>query len=420
MKTKAVRLYGEKDLRLEEFDLPDIKEDEILAHVMVDSLCMSSYKALNLGKNHKRVPEDVAENPVIIGHEFCGDIIEVGAKWKNQYTAGDRFTVQPALGEHTLDAAGYSFRYFGGDATYVIIPAIYMENNCIIPYNGDAYFKGALSEPYSCVAGTFHAHYHTKFGSYEHLMGIKEGGNMIMMGAAGPMGTAAIDYILHCERKPGRLIVTDIDDRRLERIASFLTVEDAEQHNVELIYLNTGKLDNVKSELLSYTANKGFDDILVFAPVKPVVELADSILATNGCLNFFAGPADPNFKAEFNFFNAHYNATHITATNAGNTDDIREVILMAEKEYINPSILITHIGGLNAVAETTLNLPKIPGGKKLIYTNIDFPLTAISDFEQKGQSDTLFAELDKICKKHNGLWSAEAEILLLKRAMKIG
>jgi hypothetical protein len=67
MKTKAVRLYGEKDLRLEEFDLPDIKEDEILAHVMVDSLCMSSYKALNLGKNHKRVPEDVAENPVIIG-----------------------------------------------------------------------------------------------------------------------------------------------------------------------------------------------------------------------------------------------------------------------------------------------------------------------------------------------------------------
>ena len=37
MKTKAVRLYGKNDLRLEEFELPPIKEDEILAKVMDDS-----------------------------------------------------------------------------------------------------------------------------------------------------------------------------------------------------------------------------------------------------------------------------------------------------------------------------------------------------------------------------------------------
>ena len=45
MKTKAVRLYGKEDLRLEEFDLPEIKEDEILARVVSDSICMSSYKS---------------------------------------------------------------------------------------------------------------------------------------------------------------------------------------------------------------------------------------------------------------------------------------------------------------------------------------------------------------------------------------
>ena len=70
MKTRAVRLYGEQDLRLEEFELPEIKDDEILARVISDSLCQSSYKAAMQGKNHKRVPDDVAENPVIIGHEF--------------------------------------------------------------------------------------------------------------------------------------------------------------------------------------------------------------------------------------------------------------------------------------------------------------------------------------------------------------
>ncbi|MCG2822006.1 MAG: L-sorbose 1-phosphate reductase, partial [Candidatus Atribacteria bacterium] len=71
MKTKAVRLYGKNDLRLEEFELPPIKEDEILAHIISDSLCMSSYKAAIQGANHKRVPTNVAENPIIIGHEFC-------------------------------------------------------------------------------------------------------------------------------------------------------------------------------------------------------------------------------------------------------------------------------------------------------------------------------------------------------------
>ena len=68
MKTKSVRLYGKSDLRLEEFELPEITDDELLAKVVSDSLCMSSYKAALQGGDHKRVPNDVAENPIIIGH----------------------------------------------------------------------------------------------------------------------------------------------------------------------------------------------------------------------------------------------------------------------------------------------------------------------------------------------------------------
>ena len=97
MKTKAVRLYGKKDLRLEEFELPAIKDNEILARVVCDSLCMSSYKAASQGTDHKRIPNDVAENPVIIGHEFAGELIEIGSKWKNQFKVGDKFSIQPAL-----------------------------------------------------------------------------------------------------------------------------------------------------------------------------------------------------------------------------------------------------------------------------------------------------------------------------------
>lgn len=97
MKTKAVRLYGKEDLRLEEFELPKIKDNEILAKIVSDSICMSSYKAQKQGSDHKRVPEDIAVNPVIIGHEFCGEIIEVGNKWKDVYKPGQQYSIQPAL-----------------------------------------------------------------------------------------------------------------------------------------------------------------------------------------------------------------------------------------------------------------------------------------------------------------------------------
>src|SRR5210317_1804853 len=97
MKTRAVRLYGKKDLRVEEFELPVIKKDEILAKVVTDSLCMSSYKAATQGSDHKRIPDDVAEHPVMIGHEFAGEIVEVGEDYRDQFKAGQKFSIQPAI-----------------------------------------------------------------------------------------------------------------------------------------------------------------------------------------------------------------------------------------------------------------------------------------------------------------------------------
>ena len=107
MKTTAIRMYGKKDLRLETFELPELKDDEILAHVISDSICMSSYKAAVQGSDHKRVPNNIETEPVMIGHEFCGEIVQVGSKWSDKYKAGDKFTIQPALNyKGSLDAPG--------------------------------------------------------------------------------------------------------------------------------------------------------------------------------------------------------------------------------------------------------------------------------------------------------------------------
>jgi hypothetical protein len=98
---------------------------------------------------------------------------------------------------------------------------------------------------------------------------------------------------------------------------------------------------------------------------------------------------------------------------------MKESLAMMAKGELNPVFMITHIGGLDAVSKTTIELDKIPGGKKLIYTHKKMELTAIADFEEKGKTNPLFAQLGEICARHQGLWNTEAESYLLENAPDI-
>ena len=420
MEAKALRLHAANDLRVDTFELPPIKEDEILVKVVSDSICMSTYKCAILGTGHKRVHPDVAEHPAIMGHEFAGDIVEVGAKYKDQYKPGMKFTIQPALNyKGTMWSPGYSYEFCGGDATYCILPAEVMECGCMLEYTGEAYYEASLAEPMSCSIGAFNAAYHTQMGVYTHEMGIKKDGRLAIMAGAGPMGLGALTYALHRDIHPSMVVVTDINQDRLDRAASLFPPEEWAAKGIELHFVNTGKLADPVAELLAISGGKGYDDVLCYAPVASVVTQSSAILGRDGCLNFFAGPTDKKFSAEMNFYDVHYNSTHVMGTTGGNTADMLESLKMTAEGRLDPAVMVTHIGGLYAAGETTLNLPKIPGGKKLIYTQIDMPLTAIADFAEKGKTDPVFAELARICDRHNGLWNAEAEKYLLAHAKSI-
>jgi threonine dehydrogenase-like Zn-dependent dehydrogenase len=380
---------------------------------------MSSHKAAKLGTDHKRIPPDAAVNPVIIGHEFAGELVDVGKKWKDKFRAGQKFSIQPAINYEPgpvgiQGAPGYSYRYVGGNATYVIIPNEVMQQNCLLPYTGEGFYPASLAEPLSCVIGAMHANYHTKIGSYRHEMEIVNGGNMALLAAAGPMGLAALNYIINrTDLKPSYLVVTDVDRARLARAERLFPPEKALKAGIDLRFVNTAEVADPVGFLRSLVNGQGYNDVFVFAPVPAVIEQADKILGHDGCLNFFAGPSDPDFKAFFNFYNVHYDATHIVGTSGGNNDDMVEALQYLSKG-LDPAGLVTHIGGIDAVIDTTLRLPEIPGGKKLMYMHIDMPLTAIDDFQEKGKTIPLFRELHAICSNNKGLWSVEAEEYLLK------
>lgn len=249
-----------------------------------------------------------------MGHEFAGDIVKVGKAHQDKFKPGMKFTLQPALNyKGTMWSPGYSYEFFGGDATYCIIPAEVMELGCLLEYKGRAYYEASLAEPMSCSIGAFNAAYHTKMGVYHHDMGIKKGGKLAILAGAGPMGLGALTYALHRDVRPGMVVVTDINEDRLARAESlFPPKEVKEKDGIDLYFVNTANM------------------------------------------------ADP-------------------------------------------------------AAETTLNLPKIPGGKKLIYTHLTMPLIALTDLRAKGEQDNdpRYTALADIVDAHNGLWCPEAEEYLL-------
>jgi hypothetical protein len=98
---------------------------------------------------------------------------------------------------------------------------------------------------------------------------------------------------------------------------------------------------------------------------------------------------------------------------------MKESLMLMGEGRINPAIMITHVGGLDSVVDTTLNLPHIPGGKKLIYTNISMPLVALSDLSELGKKNAFYEGLHRIVEKNDYIWSLEAEKYLLANAKPI-
>lgn len=418
MKTTAVRIHGVRDLRMDQFELPEIQDDEILVKIMTDSLCLSTYKVAQKGSAHKKLPEHLDETPIVMGHEFCGVIEKVGAKWQGQYHPGDKFVAQPNLGRADTFSLGYSFPYVGGESTYSIIMNEAIENGCLLPYHGESFFEGAMAEPLSCVVAGFKANFHLRDrNDYDHTMGIKEGGKMAIIGGTGPIGSLAVDLAIHGERRPGLLVVTGRTESKLERLRQFYTVEEAAQNGVTLIYVNTGAMEDFSGPLREYTEGTGFDDVFVMVADQTVVNQSEKLLGWDGCLNFFAGPIDAGFTAPINFYNIHYNATHYVGTSGSNTQDMIDAVRLIENGTVQVGKIATHILGLNAVSESVLDLPNIPGGKKICYSQKCYPRTAVDTLGQG--TEAWEAELAGIVEKHGGVWNAEAERYFLANAPEI-
>ena len=440
MKARAWRLYGAKDMRLEDIELEGAGEEGIIVEIVTNTICLSDYKGVSLGTGHKRVPRDIATRPTMFGHEVAGIVREVGTKWKDRFHVGQHVGIQPSFNipGHELETMGYAWHTIGGETTHVYLPSIVMEMGCLLPYEGDAFFKCSLAEPISCIVSGFRTNYHNAFCSHDLEGGIVDRGTMLLMAGCGAMGLGCIDIACHSpEKRPRRLVVTDIDEGRLSRAAEVFGVAyangrgDGEVNGVEVHFLNVRDVSDPVATLKAYnradderaggptSTGGGYDDIFLMAAAPALITQCSDLLGFGGCLNFFAGPTNQKLMAEFNFYNVHYLMHHVVANSGGDVKDMVDSVDWIGKGLLHPEVMVTHVGGLDSAAQATLDLPNVPGGKRLVYTHVKMPMTAIADFAKLGERDSFYAELAKLCEANNGLWCKAAEDYLLANAPKI-
>ena len=417
MNTTAIRLYGANDIRLEKFELPAITEDEVLIRVVSDSVCASTYKAIKQGPAHKRVPNDVAENPVIIGHEMCGEIVEVGENAKKDWKSGQKVVIQPALKLPSGYDPGYSYPYIGGNTQYAVVPKIVMERGCLLPYEGDSYFAGSLAEALGCCIRGFKGMYHTDYTNYIRADGAKKGGRIAILGGAGPMGIGCVELAIGYAGV-SQVVVTDLNQDRLDYAARMCSPEEAKKKGVELCFVNTGNVEDPVTYLQEISEG-GFDDVFVMVPVPALFSMSEKICREDGCINFLAGPPIHDMPGSLNLYRVHYDGVHVVGTAGSIPADMVDILDLVKDSKINAGALVSHILGLRAVPETLYAMEKPNGAKKVCYNELDIPLVAIADLEELGKNDPMYAQLAVIVKEHGGLWCAEAERYLLEHAPRL-
>jgi len=225
MKMKAAMLYGVNDLRIEDIEVPEVKAGEVLVKVKAATTCGTDLKIFKRG-----YVEKVIRLPTVFGHEWAGEVVEVGEEleWPKKGMRVRAGNSAPCLHCRMCQKGKYNLCenmiwLWGAYAEYIKVPArMVLVNMQEIPER-ISYEEAAITEPLACV-----------------LHGVEEAGvklgDIVTIIGAGPIG------LLHLltAKKIGaaRIISIDLVEERLnfaKKLGADETINAGEENVVERV-----------------------------------------------------------------------------------------------------------------------------------------------------------------------------------------
>lgn len=331
-------------MTVEDVPTPAIQDGDLLVKVKACAICGGDLRTFHHG--HAAI-----KPPIILGHEFAGEIVAVGAG-VDRYAVGDRVIVAPGIGcghcSYCLSGNQHlcyhrltlGHQYHGGFAEFVRIPAIAVQAGNVnrIPDSVD-YVSATLAEPLACVING------------QEAMQIQLGDTVAVIGT-GPIG------IMHAElarsRGAGKVFLINRSQPRLDRARPL--GYDA--------YISSQKDDAVQ-RVLELTDGMGANVVIVTAGSEAAMQMGLAMTGKMGKVCFFAGlPKDkPQVTIDANFL--HYRQITIYGTFSSAPRHNALAIEMIRSGKLNVDYLLTHAVSLQHINEG-LQLVEKQAGMRIV------------------------------------------------------
>jgi len=319
-------LYGVKDLRIQNIDTPKVGYGEILVQVKAATTCGTDLKIFQRG-----YVEGVIKLPTVFGHEWAGDIVEVGegVSWLKEGMRVRAGNSSPCLRCTMCQKGKYNLCedmmwLWGAYAEYIRVPArIVMLNTQEIPPHV-TYEEAAVTEPLACV-----------------LHGIEEArvklGDTVAIIGAGPIGLL---HLLSVKKMgAGRVIISDTVDERLQ-LAEKIGADET---------INAKAKDTVE-ETKRLTDGYGADVVIEAIGLPATWEQALKMVRKGGTVLEFGG-CPPGTEIKVSTEQLHYGETTILGAFHTTPAHFRKALNLIASGTINVKPLITRNMKLNQIKE---------------------------------------------------------------------
>jgi L-iditol 2-dehydrogenase len=313
---RAALLYGVKDLRVEDVEVPRVEAGEVLVKVRAATTCGTDLKIFQRG-----YVERIIKLPTVFGHEWAGDVVEVarGLGWPTRGMRVRAGNSAPCLHCAMCQKGKYNLCenmiwLWGAYAEYVKVPARMVFVNMQEIPDGVSYEEAALTEPLACVL----------HGAEEAQ--VKLGDKVAIIGA-GPIGLL---HLLTAKRMgAAKVVVVDIVDDRL-RFAEKLGADG----------VINGKSEDPAKRVKELTGGYGADVVVEAIGLPATWEQALSLVRKGGTVLEFGG-CPPGTEVKVTAENVHYGELRVQGAFHANPLHFRRALDLIASRVIDMRPLVT-------------------------------------------------------------------------------
>lgn len=311
---KAAMYYSNNDIRVEDVQVPEIRDGEILIRVESSGICGSDLM------EWYRLPKA----PLVLGHEVSGVVVEAGNgvdEFKKGdrvitthhvpcnscfYCLTDRHTVCPAIKSTFFDPGGFS--------EYLRIPAVNVERGTFLLDQSVSFDEGSFAEPLGCVIRG------------QRVAGFEPGMSVAVIGS-GITGILNLQYAI--AQGSSYTCAIDISEYKLDSALKFGADDAFLSDDPELI-------DKIKEK-----NGRLIDFVIVCAGVDPAIKQALKLVEKGGTVLYFA-PSEPDYEFKTNFNDLWWSGVKIVSSYAAAPVDLKMALDIIRHRRVNVREMVTH------------------------------------------------------------------------------